>query len=150
MPTDTEHHVLRAAARGAVAAMAMTGLRRLSTTTGLLERTPPESILQERAPSLFYRVPVERRPALVEGAHILYGTLGAVSFSAIPHRWRRRHRRWAGPAFGALVWTVYELGIGPALGLGPGRRHHIEQVALLADHLLYGVMVAATPWPYED
>lgn len=144
------YQVLRAGARGAVAAMAMTGLRRLSTTLGPIERTPPERILQERAPQIFYRVPVERRPALVEAAHIGYGTVGGMLLGSLPRQWRYRHRDWLGPAYGMLFWTGYELVIAPALGLAQGRRPLSEHLALLADHLLYGIMVAASPWPYRE
>lgn len=55
--------VLKAATRGAVAAMAMTGLRQMTTSLGLVERTPPDSVLSQTAPQLFYRVPVDRRAA---------------------------------------------------------------------------------------
>jgi uncharacterized membrane protein YagU involved in acid resistance len=155
--TDREHragrltHALpRAGARGALAAMAMTGLRRLSTTLGLIERTPPERVLQAGAPKILYQVPVERRPALVEAVHISYGTIGGAMFGLLPRQWRPRHRGWLGPAYGIVVWTGYELVIAPGLGLSQGRRPAREHLALLADHLLYGIMVAASPWPYRD
>lgn len=130
--------------------MAMTGMRRVSTTLGLVERAPPERILERGAPQVLERIPVERRPALVEAVHIAYGTLGGMLFGLVPRPWRQRHRRWAGPAYGLVFWTVYETAISPALGLRATKRHHTEQLALLADHLLYGIMVAASPWPYRD
>ena len=81
MPRRT---VARSAARGAIASMAMSGLRRITTTLGWLERTPPEAIVADRAPELFHRVPVERRAVLVEAAHLGYGTLGGVAFGLLP------------------------------------------------------------------
>ncbi|HEY8471144.1 MAG TPA: hypothetical protein VIL37_00715 [Natronosporangium sp.] len=135
--------------RGAIAAMAMSGLRRVSTTVGMLDQAPPEAILQDRAPGVFYRVPVARRPALVEAAHIGYGTLGGVGFGLLPARWRRH--TWAGPVYGLLFWAGYEAGIRPLLGLARDRHRRAPQrLALIADHLLYGVVVAASPWPYRD
>jgi hypothetical protein len=139
----------RSGARGLIASMAMSGLRRVSTTLGLLERPPPEAILQDRAPRLFYRVPVERRPVLVEAAHLLYGTAGGVAFGLLPQRWRRQG--WAGPAYGVFFWVLYEVGLAPVLGLRDSRRsRQVQRLALLADHVLYGVVVAASPWPYRD
>jgi hypothetical protein len=141
--------VARSAARGAIAAMAMSGMRRVSTTIGMLQRTPPEAILAERAPGVFYRMPVERRPALVEAVHIMYGTLGGMVFGALPQRWRRR--AWLGPAYGLLFWTGYELAIRPVLGLtDAGKGWPLHRLALVADHLLYGVVVGASPWPYRN
>lgn len=141
---------IRAGVRGTIAAMAMSGMRRVSTTLGLLERTPPEAILQDRAPRLFQRVPVARRPALVEAAHLTYGTLGGMVFGLLPRGWRRR--AWMGPAYGALFWAGFAAVIEPALGLAETRPAHrrTQTVTLLADHLLYGVVVAASPWPYRD
>lgn len=142
--------VLQSGARGLVAAMAMSGMRRLSTTLGLLERTPPEAIVQDQAPRLLQRVPVERRPALVEAAHLSYGTLGGMVFGLLPRRLRRRP--WVGPAYGALFWTGYAAGIAPVLGLArsPQAERRTQQLVLLVDHVLYGVVVAASPWPYRD
>ncbi|QSB14638.1 hypothetical protein JQS43_24775 [Natronosporangium hydrolyticum] len=148
------HHpylpVIRAGARGAIAAMAMTGLRRLTTTLGWVERTPPERVLRQQAPRLLGTLPPGRRPALVESAHIAYGVAGGVMFGALPDRFRRRHRHWLGPAYGALFWGAYQLVISPLLGLPRAEHRRAEQLALLTDHVLYGVVVAAAPWPYRD
>jgi hypothetical protein len=130
-----------AATRGVVAAMAMTGFRQLTRGLGLVEWTPPEAVLQQTAPGLFYRVPVERRPALVEAAHWGYGALAGAVFGALPARWRQPV--WAGPAYGWVVWAAFEAGIGPALGLTRQPRHGpVQSTMLLLDHLLYGVIVA--------
>jgi hypothetical protein len=42
--------VLHASARGAVGAMAMTGMRVLTTELGLVEQTPPQAVSRQRAP----------------------------------------------------------------------------------------------------
>src|SRR5690606_3487629 len=95
------HTVARSAVRGAIASMAMSGLRRVTTSLGWLERTPPEAILADGAPTVFRRVPVEQRAVLVEAAHLGYGTLGGVAFGLLPQRLRRSD--WVGPAYGALL-----------------------------------------------
>ena len=41
--------VVHAAARGGVGAMAMTGMRVITTELGLLEQTPPQAIARQRA-----------------------------------------------------------------------------------------------------
>lgn len=144
------HTVARSAVRGAIASMAMSGLRRVTTSLGWLERTPPEAILADGAPTVFRRVPVEQRAVLVEAAHLGYGTLGGVAFGLLPQRLRRSD--WVGPAYGALLWLGYAAVIGPVLGLSSTRRpgRGVQWLALLVDHLLYGVVVAASPWPYRD
>jgi hypothetical protein len=129
--------------------MAMSGLRQASATLGLVEKVPPEGVLEHTAPRLFHRVPAKRRPAVIELVHWSYGTAGGALFGALP-RSVRRHP-WAGPVYGLLFWGVYQAGVAPLLGL-PHREDHrsIERLALLADHLLYGVVVAASPWPHGD
>lgn len=141
--------VFRAGGRGAIAAMAMSGLRQLTQSLGVVQKTPPESVLERTAPELFRRVPIERRPALVELVHWTYGVAGGAVFGALPRNWRRQP--WAGPVYGLLLWTVFEAGIAPALGLTRRPRHGVSEAAvLLADHLLYGIVVAASPWPLRD
>lgn len=138
----------RAGARGAIAAMAMSGLRQFTTSLGIVEKTPPESILRRMAPGLFHRMPVHRRTTLIELAHWSYGYAGGVLFGALPDRMRRH--KWAGPAYGTLFWALFEAGIAPSLGLAK-RPHGIRsQLAILADHVMYGIVVATSPWPHGD
>jgi hypothetical protein len=139
----------RGTARGAIAAMAMSGLRQATTALGLVAKTPPESVLQRALPRLFHRVPAERRPALVELFHWSYGAAGGALFGALP-RAVRRHPL-TGPAYGLVFWTIFEIGIAPVLGIAEDRRHGaLERLALLTDHTLYGTVVAASPWPHHD
>lgn len=138
----------RAGARGVVAAMAMSGLRQATTSLGLVGQTPPEQILKRAAPGLFYRVPVNRRPALAELIHWGYGGAGGVLFGMLPRRLRRR--AWVGPAYGFAFWAVFEAAIAPRLGIDRGQQGLGEQLALLVDHTLYGVVVGASPWPHAD
>ncbi|MCG5218638.1 DUF1440 domain-containing protein [Streptosporangium sp. KLBMP 9127] len=141
--------ILRAAARGAIGAMAMSGLRQASAALGVIEKVPPESVLERATPGLLHRFPPERRPVLIEAVHWLYGTAGGALFGALPRALRRRP--WAGPAYGLLFWGVFEVGIAPVLGLPRKEDHRVaERVALLADHVLYGTVVAASPWPHRE
>lgn len=52
--------------------------------------------------------------------------------------------RLAGPVYGLLVWAGFEAGIAPALGLPrTSQPRPIERIALLSDHILYGLIVAS-------
>ena len=136
--------VLHGAARGALGAMAMTGMRVMTTELGLLEQAPPQAISRQRARGLrglLRRAPRRQRTALVEGAHWAFGAGGGAVFGALPRAVRRR--RWAGPIYGLVVWLGFELGIAPALGLSQAKRlRPIDRLALAADHVLYGVVLS--------
>ncbi|MFK3981965.1 DUF6789 family protein [Micromonospora sp. NPDC050397] len=138
----------RAAARGAIAAMAMSGVRQATTSLGLVEHTPPEQLLKHAAPAVFYRVPVNRRPALVELIHWGVGAAGGAMFGLLPRPIRRR--AWSGPLFGFLFWAGFEATAAKKLGIDPRRQGLGGQVALLLDHTLYGAVVGSSPWPHAD
>jgi hypothetical protein len=132
---------LRAAARGLVAAMAMTGSRTVSAGLAPEEQTPPEAIVSRHAPKPFERLPRKRRAAVTELAHWAYGTGGGVVFGLLPARVRRVPG--AGVAYGLLIWLAFELAIGPALGAARTRRRPVLWRTLIAgDHILYGLVVA--------
>jgi len=141
--------VLSGAARGVVGAMAMTGMRVLTTELGLVEQTPPQALSRQRARglrTLLRRAPHEQRRGLIEAAHWAFGASGGAAFGALPPAMRRH--RWAGPLYGLVVWLGFELGIAPVLGLSQAQRVRvIDRLALAADHLLYGVVLSATRPP---
>lgn len=138
----------RAFARGAVAAMAMSGLRKVTTGLGLVEQIPPERVALEGVPALVRRIPPERRDVVVELAHWGFGGVGGAAFGLLPVLVRRR--QWAGPLYGVAVWLGYELALAPILGLHRQNEPSlVERGALVADHVLYGVVVASTPRPQE-
>jgi hypothetical protein len=136
---------LRHAYRGAVAAMAMTGVRRVTTGFGLLEEAPPEKMAKE-APvvsDLAEQVPREHRDETVELVHWAYGALGGAFYGAVIAP--RTRSRAAGPLFGLAVWAVFETGLVPLLGLTHARERTISsRVVVAADHLLYGAVVGGT------
>jgi hypothetical protein len=138
--------VLSGAACGVVGAMAMTGMRVITTELGLVEQTPPEAVGAQRASglrSLVRRAPRKQRRGLIEAAHWAFGATGGATYGALPRAIRTR--RWAGPTYGLLVWLGFELAIAPALGLTQAKRPRpVDRLALAADHLLYGLVLSAT------
>jgi hypothetical protein len=138
-PSEVAH----AAGRGAIAAMAMTGMRAFTIDLGVVQESPPQAILRQRARGLLRRVPRKRRRAGIELAHWAYGAGGGAVYGLLPDRLRLR--AWAGPAYGLLVWLGFELGVAPALGLSQAKRpRKVERLALAADHLLYGLILSET------
>jgi uncharacterized membrane protein YagU involved in acid resistance len=138
----------RGLVRGTVAAMAMTGVRQVTTGLGLVEQTPPDAIIKQRAPGLLVRMPrlaffvAKRQAALVELAHWFYGAGGGAAFAMLPDSVRRRSV-WAGIGYGLFTTLVFELGIVPILGLDKFKKiRPIEQLMFTADHLLYGLILA--------
>jgi hypothetical protein len=130
-----------AALRGAVAAMAMTGMRVLTTSLGIVEEPPPQAIFRQRARGLLKLVPRKRRRAAIELAHWGYGAGGGAAFGALPDGLRRQ--AWAGPAYGLLVWGSFEIALAPLLGLEQAKKPRpLERVGLAVDHLLYGLVLS--------
>jgi hypothetical protein len=133
--------IAHASLRGAIAAAAMTGMRAFTVDLGIVEQTPPQAILKQRARGLIRRVPRGRRRAAVELAHWAYGAGGGALFAALPEGVRRRP--WAGPAYGLAVWLGFEACLAPVLGLKQASRlRAAERAALAADHLLYGLVLS--------
>jgi hypothetical protein len=129
------------AVRGAIAAMAMTGMRSITVGLGVVEETPPRAILRQRARGLLRRIPRNRRRAAIELAHWTYGSAGGLMFATLPDGIRLR--AWAGPAYGLALWVAFEAGIAPALGLAQAKHPRpIERLAFAADHVLYGFVLS--------
>ena len=82
----------RGLVRGTVAAMAMTGVRQVTTGLGLVGQTPPDAIIKQRAPGLLVRMPrlaflvAKRQTALVELAHWFYGAGAGLPSPCFPIR----------------------------------------------------------------
>ncbi len=138
--------VLSGAACGTVGAMAMTGMRVITTELGLVEQTPPQAVSHQRARgmrALLRRAPRKQHRGLIEAAHWAFGAGGGAAFGALPRQVRRHP--WAGPLYGVVVWLGFELGIAPALRLTQAKRTRpVDRLALAADHLLYGLVLTAT------
>jgi hypothetical protein len=130
-----------AAVRGAVAAQAMTGMRVLTTSLGLVREPPPQAIFRQRARGVLRLVPRHRRRAVIEVAHWGYGAGAGFAFRLLPEA--LRGQAWAGPAYGLAVWLGFEAGIAPALGLSQAKRPRpVERAALAVDHVLYGFVLS--------
>ncbi|CAN5698695.1 hypothetical protein BH18ACT13_BH18ACT13_03560 [soil metagenome] len=134
----------RAAARGVIAAMAMTGMRRMTTGLGLVQEPPPEELAKD-APlfaRLVRRTPPERQDELVELFHWLYGGAAGAAFGLLV----RSRRPWVGPAYGLAIWAIFETGVVPILGLDDDReRTLVSRIFVALDHVLYGIVVAGEP-----
>ena len=131
------------ALRGAVAAMAMTGMRTFTENAGLVGQAPPQAIVRQRIPGMRRRSPAgrPRRRVLEEVFHWTYGAAGGVAFAALPRQLRAQ--RWAGPAYGLVIWLGFEAGIAPLLRLKQaGEPRPAERAALAVDHLLYGLILS--------
>ncbi len=141
--------IARAALRGAIAAMAMTGMRTFAGNAGLIDQAPPQAIMRERVWGLLKPVARRRRRSVEELFHWGYGAGGGVMFGLLPTELRRT--AWAGPAYGLLLWVGFEAGIAPALGLSHSKEPRpVERAALAADHLLYGLVLSEfRPRPQE-
>ena len=132
------------ALRGAIAAMAMTGMRVVTVGLDLLPKEPPEEIFEDALPQLLELVPREYREEAIELAHWGFGALGGATFALLPAALRRH--RWSGPAYGIGAWSFFESVLAPMLGLRkPSERPTSERAAIVADHVLYGLVVAGRP-----
>jgi len=121
--------------------MAMTGMRRVTTGLGLVRQAPPETIAREGIPELFARVPARYRDVATELAHWAYGGAGGAAFAVLPRSFQRMPA--AGPVYGLAIWLAFERGVAPALRLLQAERPRTaERLALIGDHVLYGVLVA--------
>lgn len=135
---------MKGALRGAVGAMAMSGMRQAAVGLGMIERTPPEAMLREGVPTLLRQVPEHRRTAAIELAHWSYGAAAGAAFGFVPGR--LRGHRLTGPIYGALSWGLFELALAPTLGLAHTRRDRPqERLALLVDHVVFGLIVGKPP-----
>jgi hypothetical protein len=140
--TDTQpSDVVHAGLRGAIAAMAMTGMRAFTVDLGIVEETPPQAILKQKARGLIRQVPKKHRRAAIELAHWGYGAGGGALFALLPEELRRQP--WAGPVYGLGVWLGFEVGLAPVLGLTQAKKlRAAERLALAGDHLLYGLVLS--------
>jgi hypothetical protein len=132
--------VLHAAGRGSVGAMAMTGMRALTVSLGIVEQTPPQAIFKQKARGLLALVPRKRRRAAIEVFHWGYGAAGGAAFGLLPDELRRRP--YAGPIYGVVIWLGFEMAVAPALGLSQARKlRPVDRAGLAADHVLYGLVL---------
>lgn len=140
--------MVRTGTRGVVAAMAMSGLRQATTSLNLVESSPPRSVVEKLAPGLLNRLHHSQHPALLAVAHWGYGLSAGVAFGMLPAH--VRHRLWVGPLYGLALLLAFHAGIAPALRIEQRLTDVHEQAALIADHLLYGIVVAGFPMPHRD
>jgi hypothetical protein len=134
------NEVVHAAGSGAIAAMAMTGMRAFTVNLGIVEQTPPQAIFKQKARGVMMFVPRKKRRAAIELFHWGYGAGGGAAFGLLPDDVRRRP--WAGPVYGLLIWLGFELAIAPVLGLKQSKKvRPVDRAGLAADHVLYGLVL---------
>ena len=127
--------------RGVAGAVAMSLMRAATTRLGLVGKTPPDAIATERAPRLLAALPRWTARPVIELGHLTYGGVAGAVYASLPDR--VRGTRGSGPAYGLATWLLYEAALAPALGLSHAkRRRPVERLALAADHLLYGLVLA--------
>ena len=140
-PCSERNVIAQTAARGVVGAMAMSGLRTVTTGLGMVDETPPEAIAEQRGPRMLMHLPEKQRKAVIEIVHWAYGGWGGAVFGALPDTIRRS--RWGGPAYGLALWLTFEVGIAPVLGLRQAKKRRVvERLAFAGDHVLYGLMLS--------
>ena len=128
------------ALRGAIAAMAMNGMRSFTVSAGLVEEPPPRAILRQKSKGLFRVMPKRFRRAGQEVLHWGFGAAGGAAFGMLPEKLRLQP--WAGPVYGLIIWLGFELGAAPVLGLSQAKQPRpVDRVTLAADHLLYGLVL---------
>jgi hypothetical protein len=136
-------NVARCAFRGVIAAMAMTGLRRVTESFGLIEEDPPDQIAKETPllDPILERIPERYHAGAIELVHWAYGAGGGALFGLVvpDHRQTRR----AGVLYGLGTWVAFETGLVPLLGLSHGDSKEVSaRVSVALDHVLYGLLVA--------
>jgi hypothetical protein len=113
--------------------MAMTGMRVVTVSLGLVEQPPPQQVAGEASGP---------RRAAVEVAHWAFGAAAAAGFGALPSSWRKHP--WTGPLYGLVIWTGFEA-TAPLLGLPHAEGPRLsERLATAADHALYGFILDET------
>jgi hypothetical protein len=130
--------------QGVIGAMAMTGLRRITTGLGLVRKPPPEEVLEDGVPELLAHIPAEHRDEAIELAHWAFGGAAGLAFAGLPRE--LRESAWTGAAYGLTIWALFETVAAPVLGIRDlGERPARERAALAADHVLYGLVLAGRP-----
>ena len=101
----------------------------MTTSLGLVGRPPPERVLPAR------------REETVEAAHWLFGAAAGATFGALVRP--RTRSRFAGPAYALAIWAAFETVVAPLLGPERSQERTVgSRLAVAADHVLYGVIVA--------
>jgi hypothetical protein len=133
--------MIHAMFRGAIGAMAMTGVRQFASQAQVIRDDPPARMARKQGKGLLRAVPRRKRGAVVELVHWAMGAVFGLVFGVLPEPIRMR--AWAGPVYGFLVWLGFETAVAPALGLKQRRwPHGAERAVFLVDHLLFGLVLS--------
>lgn len=121
--------------------MVMTALRTVAGNLDLLDKTPPQAMVERHAPRRIQQLDEDKRAAVTELAHWTYGAASGGLFEMLPANVRRS--ALVGPAYGLGIWLVFELAIAPSLGVRHTPQRQVAGRSVVAfDHAMYGVVVA--------
>lgn len=131
------------ASAGVTAAMAMSGLRNLTVSLGVLDEVPPREIISATAPKAVRTLSERRERAFAELMHWSYGAACGVVYGHVGRSRRSHASRSTTRAlgFGFVTLALYRSAIAPTLGITFHRRAFSDQLMLALDHALFGLVV---------
>jgi len=124
--------MIHAIFRGVVGAMAMTGVRTLAGSAGLIREDPPSRLTRKKA-----RRASRWKAQLV---HLGMGAAFGAIFGLLPEHLRLKP--WSGPVYGVVVWIGFDAVAAPLLGLERNWPKGRERAVFIADHALYGLVLS--------
>ena len=138
MPSSSD--LLRGAAAGSAATVAMSGLMLAAQRAGLVGRQPPEAIVRTAGAALGSEPRGRTADALGSLAHLGFGASVGGAYALLPER---RAGVPAALLTSLAVYAVSYQGWVPALGALPraSRDRNDRQGVMLAAHLVYGVVL---------
>jgi uncharacterized membrane protein YagU involved in acid resistance len=136
--------LLRGAAAGVVATIAMSVPMVAARRIQLLDRQPPEEVTQELASDAGVSVRGPVLPLATVMAHVAFGaSAGAIFALARPRVGPPSAGPWVGSAYGVLIWVLTYRGILPRLGLirSAEQAGSARDLVMLWAHLVYGAVL---------
>lgn len=132
--------IARTAAGGALAAMSMTGFRRVTTHLGLVGRLPPEEMAKAIARPAMKKLPPNLQQVAIEALHWGVGITAGALFALLPRSLYQV--KGIGALYGLAVLASYEFGIAKLLGIPSHQHTAVERTAIALDHMIYGILIA--------
>ena len=136
---DAQRTWVGATARGPIGAMTMSGVRQDTSDLGLMEESPPETMVRRLAPDRARSMPKAPVKALTELAHGRYGVAGGVGFLLPPQIGAIPPGR--GPGVRRRDVARLRAGAGTPAGPAPLQGRVVDRAAMVTDHALHGYVV---------
>ena len=118
--------------RGAVGALAMTGVREFAKHAGLVGEDPPQRLTRKKAG--------RRSRVIAQVVHLAMGGAFGAAYGLLPEPVRMKP--WSGPVYGVLVWIGFDTAVAPLLGLERNWPKGQERAVFVADHALFGLVLS--------